>query len=157
MSDHVSSVTRTCFYYLRQLRFVRHSRTPDCAKMLVHAFVSSRVDYCNSLLHGATAQVTHGLQAVMNAAAFLICGLKRFNHIMQSMRNELHWLPILQHVDYKVVQLLYKCLHGTGPAYLTNYCTVLTVADRHHQLRSVTRGDLIFRQTRTKRIGVMLD
>ena len=76
MSEHVSSVTRTCFYHQRLLRFVRHLLTPDCAKMLVHAFVSSKVDYCNFLLYGATAQVTRRLQAVMNSAARFICGLK---------------------------------------------------------------------------------
>ena len=37
--------------------------------------------------------------------------------------------------------------------YLTVYCTAFTVADRHHQLRSVSRGDLILPRTRTKRIG----
>ena len=134
MTDHVSSVTRTCFYYLRQLRFVQHSLTPDCAEMLVHAFGSSKVDYCNSLLYGATAQVTRRLQAIMNAAARLICGLKRFDHIMPAVREELHWLSISQRVDYKAL-LVYKCLYGTGPAYLTDHCTALTVADRHHQLR----------------------
>jgi hypothetical protein len=77
MAEHVNSVTRMCFYHLRQLRFVRHSLTPDCAKMLVHAFISSKVDYCNSLLYGATAQVTRRLQAVMHASARMICGLDR--------------------------------------------------------------------------------
>ena len=119
--------------------------------MLVHAFVSSKVDYCNSLLYGATAQVTRRFQVVMNAAARLICRLKRFDHIMPAVRDELHWLPISQRVDYKVALLVYKCLHGIGPAYLTDY---FTVADRHHQLRSVTRGDLILPRTRTKRIGL---
>ena len=101
------------------------------------------MDHCNSLLYGAIAQVTRRSQAVMNAAACLICGLKLFNHIMPAMRDELHWLPISQRVDFKVALLCYKRLHGTGLAYLTDYCTALTVADRHHQLRSVTRGDLI--------------
>ena len=122
--------------------------------MLVHAFVSSKVDFCNSLLYGATAQVTHRLQAVMNAAARLICRLKRFDHIMSAVRDELQWLPISQRVDYKVALLVYKCLHGTGLAYLTDSCTALTVAECHHQLRSVTRSNLILPGTRTKRIGL---
>ena len=154
MSDHVSSVTRTCFYHLRQLRFVRHSLTPDCAKMLVHAFVSSNENYCNSSLYGATAQITRRFQAIMNAAARLICGLKQSDHIMPAVKDELHWFPISQRVKYKIALLVYKCLHGIGPAYLIDYCTALTLADRHHQLRSVTRGDLILPPTRTKRIGL---
>ena len=154
MSEHISSVSRNCFYHQRQLRFVRHSLTPDYAKMLVHAFVSSKVVYCNSLLYGAIAQVTRRLQVVMNAAAHLICELKRFDHIMPVLIDELHWLPISQRVDNKFSLLVHKCLHETCPAYLTDYCTALTVADRYHQLRSVTKGDLILPRTNTKRIGL---
>ena len=62
---------------------------------------------------------------------------------------------IITLVFYKVALLVYKWtgLHWTGPAHLTDYCTALTLADRHHQLRSVTRGGLILHRTRTKRIG----
>ena len=75
--------------------------------MLEHAFGSSKVDYCNSLLYGAITQVTCRLQAVMNAAARFICGLKQLDHIMQAVRDELHWLPVLQRVDCKIALLVY--------------------------------------------------
>ena len=51
MADHVASLCRSCFFQLRQLRLVRSSLTPDAAKTLGHAFISSRLDYCNSLLY----------------------------------------------------------------------------------------------------------
>ena len=70
------------------------------------------------------------------------------------MRDELQWLPISQRVDYKVALLVYKYLHVTVSAYLTDYCTALSVADRYHQLRSVTKDDLILPRTRIKRIGL---
>jgi hypothetical protein len=153
VAAHVNSVTRACFYQLRQLRFVRHLLTPDTTKMIIHSFIASRVDYCNSLLFGTTAHVQRKLQAVMNAAARLICSLSRHDHITPALRDELHWLPVQQRIEFKVALLVYKCLHGAGPAYLTDYCTMLTPADRHHQLRSVTRGDLVLPRTRTRIIG----
>ena len=52
-----------------------------------------------------------------------------------------------------MLSIVYKYLHGTGPAYLTDYCTALTVTYHHYQLSSVTRGDLILPRIRTKRIG----
>ena len=55
MAEHVNTVTHNCFYQLHQLRFNRHSLSPDTAKLLIHASISSRVDYCNSLLFGAMA------------------------------------------------------------------------------------------------------
>ena len=74
MSDHINSVTRTCFYQLRQLSFVRRFLSANSTRigLLVHAFVSSRVDYCNSLLCGAGAHAIRKLQAMLNAAARLI-------------------------------------------------------------------------------------
>ena len=52
MSDHVASLCRSCFFQLRQLRQVRSSLTTETTQTLVHAFISSRLDYCNSLLYG---------------------------------------------------------------------------------------------------------
>ena len=56
MADHVAAVCRSCYYQLRQLRSVARSLSSEAAKavvlVLVHAFISCRLDYCNSLLTG---------------------------------------------------------------------------------------------------------
>ena len=93
MTDHVNHVTCACFYQLRQLCFIRDSLMDDAAKMLVHTFVSSRVDYCNSLLFGAPTHVLRKLQSVLNASARLITGGRRCDHIKPVLRD-LHWLPV---------------------------------------------------------------
>ena len=149
MAEHVNTVTRNCFYQLHQLRFIRRSLLPDTAKLLIHAFISSRVDYCNSLLFGATATVARKLQAVLNASARYISRLRRFDHISSVLKNELHWLPVEYHIRYKLALLVYKCLHGAGPTYLAERCTSLTETTLHHQLRSVAQGSLQQPRTRT--------
>jgi len=53
LDKHVSSVSATCFYHLGQLRRIRRSLDADSAATLVHAFVTSRVDYCNASLAAA--------------------------------------------------------------------------------------------------------
>jgi len=55
MSAHVTAVSRSCMFQLRQLRAVRHSLFTDVAKTLVSAFISSRLDNCNSLFTGVTS------------------------------------------------------------------------------------------------------
>ena len=50
MSELVNKVTSNCFYQLRQLRTVPRSLSLDTARTLVHTFISSRLDYCNSLI-----------------------------------------------------------------------------------------------------------
>ena len=56
MSTHITSLCRLGYYQLRQLRGIIQSLTPDATKTLVHAFISSRLDYCNSLLFGVADQ-----------------------------------------------------------------------------------------------------
>jgi len=73
---------------------VRKSHTEDAAKTMVHAFVTSRVDYCNSVLHRVSAANVQPLQNVLNAAARIILRKRKFDHITADARDRLHWLHI---------------------------------------------------------------
>ena len=99
MSDHVPSLCRACFFQLRQLRQVRSSLTSHTIKTLVHAFISSRLDNCNSLLYGVDEGLLKKLQAVQNAAARVTAETRKFDHITPVLR-ELHWLPVRRRIFY---------------------------------------------------------
>jgi len=71
MADHVAAVCRSCYYQLRQVRSVVRSLSAEAVKTVVHAFISSRLDYCNSLLIGVKEGLLRGLQSVQNAATVL--------------------------------------------------------------------------------------
>jgi len=96
MADHVAAVCRSCYYQLRQLRAVARSLSASAVKAVVHAFISSRLDYGNSLLTG----VNDGrrLQSVQNAAARVVTGTRRCEHITPALR-QLHWLPVRQRIQ----------------------------------------------------------
>jgi hypothetical protein len=148
MSDHVASVCRSCYIQLRQLRQVKGSLTSDAIKTLVHAFISSCLDYCNSLLVGVSDGVLKKLQSIQHAAARLVTGTQRFDHITPVLRD-LHWLPIRNPITYKVAMLVYKCLHGLAPSILADFCQpVLSVSGRQH-LCSADTGALVVPRTRT--------
>ena len=89
------------------------------AQTLVHAFISRRLDYCNSLLVGAADCVIRKLQGVQNAAAWLITGTRKFDHITPILRD-LHWLPVHQRIKYKIAMLVNKCLRGLAKALPTD-------------------------------------
>jgi len=80
--------------------------TEDAAKIVVQAFISSRLDYCNSLLCGIAGNLLQNLQSVQNAAARLITKTGRREHITPVLR-ELHWLPVRQRIDFKLAVLVY--------------------------------------------------
>jgi len=64
----------------------------EARKTVVHACVSSRLDYCNSLLSGVTDSLVQRLQPVQNAPVRLVTGTGQCEHITPVLR-QLHWLP----------------------------------------------------------------
>jgi hypothetical protein len=148
MASHISSVCRSGFFQLRQLRTIRRSLTSDATRALVQAFVSCRLDYCNSLLAGVADVHLRRLQSVQNAAARLVSGACRHDHITPVLAS-LHWLPVRQRVTFKTAVLVWKCLHGEAPRYLADLCVPVASAEGRRQLRSATSGVLLVPRTRT--------
>jgi len=100
----------------------------------VHAFVSSRLDYCNSLLYGVSDELLQKLQVTQNAAARVVTGARKFDHITPVL-HEVHWLPVRQRIRFKLAMTVYKCLSGLAPAYLADDCVLVSsVANRDLQI-----------------------
>ncbi len=86
------------------------------AEMLLHAFMTSRLDYCNALLGGCTAGLINKLQMVKNAAARVRTRTRKYDHISPVMSTQ-HWLPIKHCIDFKILLITYKTLIGLAPQY----------------------------------------
>ena len=97
--------------------------------MLDHAFISSRLDYCNSLLYGITDRLLQKLQSVQNAAARLVTGARRRDHTTPVF-HDLHWLPVRQRYAFKIACLVFQSLSGQAPEYLINDCRLVTGSRR---------------------------
>ena len=85
---------------------------------MINATVTSRLDYCNSLLYGAKQSHIDRLQCCQNNAARIISERRKFDHISPLLR-ELHWLPVEHRISYKILLLTYKALNGHAPQYLS--------------------------------------
>ena len=74
---------------------------------LVHAFVTSRIDYCNILLVSAPKATTVKLQHLLNAAARLVSDTSKFDRgLMQLMHVDPHWLDVLERVKFKLLLMV---------------------------------------------------
>ena len=153
MAAHVSKLCQVCFYQLRQIRTIRHSLSIPSRLTLVHAFILSRLDYCNSVLFGASSHLLDRLQLIQNAAARLVLKLRKFDHISAAIRNELHWLPVRRRIVYKLCLLVRNCLVGEAPQYLQELCVPLSGRAGRQNLRSSSRGELFVPRYRTSRYG----
>jgi len=148
MADHVAALCRSCLFQLRQLRMVKSSLTLEAAKTLVHAFVSSRLDYCYSLLYRIGDGLLTKLQTVQNAAARVVIGTSKFDHITPVLR-QLHWLPVRQRITFKLTMITFKCLYSLAPLYLANVCTPVSSVVDIWQLRLANSWALVVPRTRT--------
>ena len=106
LAAHVTAVCRSGYNQLRQLRPVVRSLSVNATKTLVQAFISCRLDYCNSLLFGISDGLLRRLQSVQNAAARLVTGARRCDHITPVLW-QLHWLPVRQRVVFNIAGLVY--------------------------------------------------
>ena len=110
---------------------------------LIHAFISSRVDYCNALFTGLSKKSIKWLQLIQNAAARLLTRTKRSAHITPILRS-LHWLPVRYRIDLKVMLIVYKSLNGLGPKY------ILEMLRPYKPNRSLASDQLIVPKVKTK-------
>jgi len=75
----------------------------ESVKTLVHTFVTSCIDYCNSVSSSTPKRVTDKLQHFQNAAACLVTGTRKYERgLSWLMHDDLHWLVIPQRVQYKL-------------------------------------------------------
>ena len=100
---------------------------------LVRATVISRIDYCNSLLFKIPAVHIAKLQRIQNSAARLVYYIPRFEHITPVLYR-LHWLPVSFRIEYKVLILTYKAIHGYAPLYISDL--IRTGERTNYNLRS---------------------
>ncbi|XP_068716843.1 uncharacterized protein [Montipora capricornis] len=118
LKNHVINTTKCCFYKLHNSFKIRRFLSEDAAKRMVHTLITSRLDYCNSILNGLPNTTLEFLVRVQKAAARLISNKTKFQHISPLMKD-LHWLPIKKRIEYKILVLTFKCVHNLAPAYLT--------------------------------------
>ena len=122
---HVSAVRSSCFFRLRQIALVRRCLPQWAAKSLIQALVLPCLDYGSTLLAGSTASITNELQQVLNASARLAVRAHRAQRTSPILK-QLKWLPVAARITLRVATLVFKCLHGLAPGYLTKLIQVRT-------------------------------
>ena len=115
LSKHVSAVCGSANFHIRALRHIRRALTEDMAKALAVSLVQSRLDYANSLVHGACN--IKKLQTIQNSLARIVLGSQP-NVSAVGRLTCLHWLPVHSRITFKIACLTYKTLATGQPTYL---------------------------------------
>ena len=135
MNTFVSKITQSCHFHLKNIGKIRDILDIDTTHMLTHAFITSRLDYCNSLLTGIPKYMIQRLQNIQNKAARLV--LRKGKDVpTKAVLKELHWLPIEERINFKIATQTYKCLNDSAPQYLS------TLVNKHVPARPLRSGSL---------------
>ena len=122
-SDQISSLFKSCYYHIRELRCIRPYLNFKTARTIATYIVHSKLDYCNSLYYNISKSQTNRLQDIQNSLARDVLKAPKFCHVTPILKS-LHWLKINERIKYKLLSLTYKALTTAQPTYLPNLISV---------------------------------
>lgn len=150
MDAHIGKVCSKAFRGLYKIRQIRKFLTEDATKTLIHAFMTSHLDYCNSLFYGVPQYQMDRLQRVLSAAARVTCFIPRYSHITPVL-EQLHWLPVRLRIQFKVALLMFKVSRGMAPDYITELFEIK--GSGRYALRSSNQKLFMVPRSRYKTFG----
>ena len=116
---HISDICRSLFNQLRNLSKIRKYLTWESSEIAVHAFITYKLDYCNSLLYSCRKTQLKKLQYVQSTAARIVTQTCKFDHITPVL-FDLHWLLVSYRTVFKTLLLVFKSLDNLSPSYLAD-------------------------------------
>ena len=147
--DHIKSICKSSHYHIRNIAKIRKYIDEESAKIVVHAFVTAKLDSCNSLLYGLPQHLISRLQSIQNTAARVVTRSSKFDHITPVLK-QLHWLPVRYRIVFKILLLVYKALNGRAPSYISD---LLKYHTSERKLRSSSQHLLATPKARLKTYG----
>lgn len=117
MESHINAISKAAYMSIRNIGRIRTHLNKETTEMIVHAFITSKIDIGNALLSGIPKAQIKRLQRIQNIAARITTYTNTKVHITPVLK-ELHWLPVEYRVQYKVALYVYKALNGIAPAYI---------------------------------------
>ena len=123
MTQHVNSICRTGYYHLRNIGRICRYLSHDTAKTLVHALLTSIIDYCNSLLHGLPLTQFVRIQHLQKTCARIFTRISYCALIIPILKA-LHWLPVHCLIQYTILFHTFRTIHHKASEYLSGLLSV---------------------------------
>ena len=149
LNEHIAKICKSSHYHLRNIGKIGKSFYQNTTEILLHAFVSSKLDNCNALLFVLPKYQLNRLQLKQNTAARIATLTKKYDHVTPVL-NKLHWLPVHFRILFKVNLLVYKGLNGLAHGYISDFLSYQTCS---RSLRSSSQKLLDVPKSRTKTYG----
>ena len=120
LEQHINHICKVAFCHIRNLSRIRNCLSLKDTETLVHAFITTKLDNCNSLLAELPQTLIDKLQRVNNAAGRLVSLTCKYDKIITPVLMDLHWLPAKRRISFKILLLTYKALNALAPQYISD-------------------------------------
>ena len=125
MEKHISTKCSAAIMNIKSIASIRRFINRDTAKLLATSLVLTHLDYSNSILCGLPDKSIMRLQRIQNWAAKVVLQRDKYSSSTDAL-IQLHWLPIRERIDFKILCLVYKCLNNLAPSYLASRINIKT-------------------------------
>ena len=139
MHAHVTSGVKLCMLYTLNISWIRQYIDQFSCQTLIHAVISSRMDYSDCLLYGLPRTQIERLQKIRNIAVRVVSKRRKFDHI-NPVLNYLHWLKFEQRILYNLILFTFKAIHWKTSNYLSE---LVQVYEPKRSLRLKNRQTLL--------------
>ncbi len=150
LQEHVNYICKRGFYHVKDLFTLRKFLDQKETNTAAHAFVTSILDYGNSLFYGISGYLIDKMQVLQNAAVRAVVKKRKFDKISND-RMKLNWLPVEARIKFKYLLMTWKCVHGKAPCYLQDLLKSNTsIRTQYHntfivpKINNVTQGNIAF-------------
>ena len=138
--EHVKQKCKAAMLNFTKIKAIRPSLTAATCHTLVLMLYISHLDYANALLYGVTKKLTYEYQRIQNMCAKLVPNKCKYDSATECLK-QLHWLPIEQRIQCKILVITHKALTSHAPKYIQELINIKAAPCR--QPRSGSSGRLL--------------
>ena len=150
MEDHIKKICKTCHFHLTNISKIRTYLDRESTEAIIHALVTTNLDYCNATLYGLPKVPFNRLQLGSEwSSAHRNIHKETDEHITPTL-IDLHWLSVEYRIIYKILLLVYKAINGLSPSYISN---LLSFCSSSYSLRSCSNKLLQVPRSKLKSSG----
>ena len=141
---HIAKKCQAAMFNYFKIRSIRPLLDVPTTARLCLSLCISHLDYCNSVLYGLPNTTINCYQRIQNMCTHLTLR-KGIRDSISECLKELHWLPVKQRIEYKILTLTHKCINKIGPKYLQDLIHLRPPGRKG--LRSSQNTNLLLRPT----------
>ena len=114
--SHINKTVQSSYLLLKGIARIHPFLMLESCRLIINGLITSKLDYCNSLLAGTSNYQLRKLQAAQNMSCRIICTLWKGDHI-SSQIQDLHWLKVKEQIRFKIAVFRFLCIRDQVPVY----------------------------------------